>query len=387
MRRLRLAVAVATLASVVTACGGGGVRTVTTTQTQTQTAPVPALKQPAPVACPTGRSFMGCSAANASTRPRLMLALAPRGAKIVDVSSYQGHPDWAAARASIGGAIAKIGEGIGYLDPDAAFNVAAFKRLHIPWAVYWFERPVGCVAEAKATAARVRALGGVKLVVLDEEVSGLQGYAACEQRYLTATGAKVAVYRSSGNNYDSSAPSDPCWVAAYGPSSPPACSGRVRRAWQFTDGRYGFPTYIPGVGTGDVSINYGLLASLAKPKPKPQPKPQPSPTPRSATLVRWEKGRTASYAVFLRARCASHLATPTCWKFGQRVLYFSAKLVSPGGQRRIHCYGSQAKPNSRLCMVERPYVTRWKAMEATEVHAGRVRLAAHYRNLVHSHLY
>jgi hypothetical protein len=73
------------------------------------------------------------------------------------------------------------------------------------------------------------------------------------------TGQSARVYRSAGNNFDSTGNSLGCWVASYGPSSVPACNGRAV-AWQFTDGRFGFPVFIPGVGQDDVNLDLGLFA-------------------------------------------------------------------------------------------------------------------------------
>lgn len=263
MRRVWLALVVAVLAALLAACGG--TRTVTTTKTVAAPS-APTLKQPAPVGCPKGKSFMGCS--STGTTKKFMLTPPPAGPKFVDVSNYQGDPNWPVAKGSIAGAVAKLGEGTNYIDSSAAYNVTHLKAEKIPFAVYWFVRPDGCQAEGDEIEKAARYVGGVPLIVLDEEVPSISGYASCLNSYVKAvTGRNAAVYRSSGNNFDSSSPGLVCWVAAYGPSKPPACSGRALKAWQYTDGRYGYPTYVPGVGTGDVSVDYGLL-SLVKPKPK-----------------------------------------------------------------------------------------------------------------------
>lgn len=280
LSRVSLLLAVAfCVTALLAGCGGHTTTTVTSTSTVTTTpaqtspkAPAPAIVQPA-AGCPVGHSFMGCS----TTLTRSLSAGArPPGKYFPDVSSFQGSPNWTLAKGSIAGAAAKLGEGVTIFDGSATYNFAQLQRLGIPHLAYWFVRGSGCAAEGNAIKAAVKRVGGVRLVVLDEEVPGISGYAACLNPYVvSATGQNAVVYRSSGNDFDTSAPSLACWVAAYGPSSTPTCSSRHVVAWQFTDGRFGFPVFIPGVGQGDVSVDHGLLALTAAPKPKPKPKPFP----------------------------------------------------------------------------------------------------------------
>lgn len=252
MRRCLLTLA-AIAAVFLAACGG-------TTIIRTA---APAIKQPA--ACAPGKSFMGCSA---SQTRALAFGAAPAGKYFPDVSSWQGHPNWDAAKPHIAAAAAKLGE---YTeDPDVAYNVAAFKRLHIPFAVYWFVRPTGCQHEGALIEKYARELG-VKLIVLDEEVSGISGYGACLNGYVHAvTGRNAVDYGSAGNDEDSEGRALDGWVAAYGPSTPPLWAGRKAVAWQFTDGRFGFPIYIPGIGQGDVSVDAGMFAATKPADPFPE---------------------------------------------------------------------------------------------------------------------
>lgn len=201
-----------------------------------------------------------------------MLSPLPSGARFPDVSNYQGHPNWTAAKAwGLKGAVFKIGESSNYVDVDASYNNSELRRLGIPRAGYWFDRPGSCSSEGQKLEGEAKALG-LKLVIIDQEVPGLSGHASCLNPYVrAATGHDEAIYRSAGNNFDSTQPSATCWVAAYGPSQTPGCSGRAIKAWQMTDGRYGYPVYIPGVGTGDVSIDFGLIGMMSGPKPKPKP--------------------------------------------------------------------------------------------------------------------
>jgi hypothetical protein len=260
--------ATAALAAVLVA-GCGATHTITAPPpASSPKAPAPAIVQPA-AGCPVGQSFMGCS----TTLTRSLSAgVRPPGKYFPDVSSFQGSPNWTLAKGSIAGAAAKLGEGATIFDASATYNFAQLQRLGIPHLAYWFVRGSGCAAEGDAIKAAVSRVGGVRLLVLDEEVPGISGYAACLNPYVvSATGQNAVVYRSSGNDFDDSAPALSCWVAAYGPSVTPTCSSRRVVAWQFTDGRFGFPLFIPGVGQGDVSVDHGLLALVAPPKPKPKP--------------------------------------------------------------------------------------------------------------------
>ena len=254
--RLPAVIASALAAVALTACGTTHVRVVAPPPSSVR-APAPAVMQPE--TCPAGNSFMGCSAPPAKG-PGLSLGSRPAGRYFVDVSDWQGRPDWAAAKPHIIGAVDKLGEGT-FQDSSAAFNIGEQKWLHIPFVVYWFVRPDGCAREGQALERDAKALK-VSRIVLDEEVGGIQGYAACLGPYvIAATGQHAVVYRSAGNDFDTSAAPLGCWVAAYGPSSPPSCFGRHPIAFQFTDGRFGFPVYVPGVGQGDVSVDYGLFAN------------------------------------------------------------------------------------------------------------------------------
>lgn len=259
MKRLSLSAVVAACVLALAGCGGTSHQS-TTASSSTSSATASR--------CPVDQSFMGCAS---GVSPRFT-GVPPVGGKLgliagprfPDVSSWQGHPNWAAAKPSIVGAVAKLGEGT-FTDPDATYNIAAFRHLGIPFAGYWFVRPSGCAAEGSALKREALALG-VKRVVLDEEVSGIGGYAACLNPYArAATGQSALVYRSAGNDEDSSASPLGCWVAAYGPSSPPSCFGRSPLAWQYASPPYE-SVYIPGLGYGDVSISYGFFSS---PKPKP----------------------------------------------------------------------------------------------------------------------
>lgn len=215
--------------------------------------------------CPAGHSQMGCSL----PAPIKGVSTPPRGEIIPDVSSYQRTVNWAAVKAwqlqhgwKVTGGIFKLGENV--LDPYAIQNAAGLHANGMAAIGYVFVRPG---LQASTVAAWARA-AGIKVVVLDEEVPGIQGTAARIVPELKAAGLTVIDYHSLSNIYDTTAAGEPCWVAAYGlpPSPRPVCTTGATKGWQFTD-----LGSVPGVtGLVDESVSYGLLKIAAAPKP---PKP------------------------------------------------------------------------------------------------------------------
>jgi hypothetical protein len=219
----------------------------------------PALASASP-ACPPGHSQMGCSL------PPVVKGIStpPKGEIVPDVSSYQQTVNWTAVKAwqlSLGwkltGGIFKLGENV--IDPYALQNARGLRAAGMEAVAYVFVRP-GVQASTVIGWARA---AGVKVLVLDEEVLGIQGTAARIAPALKAAGLTVVDYHSQGNVLDATARGLPCWVADYGPRFPPVCSTCQTIAWQFTDlGR------IPGIsGTVDESVSYGLLKLAVPPKP------------------------------------------------------------------------------------------------------------------------
>lgn len=182
-------------------------------------------------------------------------------ASIPDVSSWQGHPNWSAVKSwqvSHGytpGGIFKIGEYT--IDPDASYNNASLKSLGMFRAGYWFVRRTGCTTEASQIINEAKALG-LKVVFLDTEVPEASGYGNCLTPPLKAAGLTVGTYASPGA-FPGGSPPNPAWIAAYGPANPPAAPwGGPIKAFQCTDGVFGCVTDVPGIGRGDVSVNYGV---------------------------------------------------------------------------------------------------------------------------------
>lgn len=299
-------------------CGGGSHTSshhvVTTTSKRTATSPVPAPPV-APAAgrgCPPGESFMGCSfvpRAGATPGP---VGAVPRGRLISDVSSWQGHPNWAEAKPHIAGGIAKAFE-YGQ-DPDFVYNVDALKKLGLPWGAYDFVRS----CNAAGFIAALRTVGGPSSLppIIDMEVPAAAGCApSLDRQIYTAFHRHAVIYTAPGTWPGGSNAALDLWEATYGPSYSPVWHPVV--AWQFTDGVWGNTVSIPGIGTGDVSVDYGLLEQIpAKPKPDPFavycPGPFPSRFgPLNERLVAEEAAgaeqHPQKYAAYLRNALAPRL--------------------------------------------------------------------------------
>lgn len=190
----------------------------------------------------------------------------------VDVSVYQGRPDWALAkRSGLRFAADKAGEGLTILDPTFVSDWDAQVALGIPHAAYWFLRPVSCTGQADVFAGRVRLVGGLGPDALppvaDAEVPLPAGCVAVfVVRLEHDLGISlVIVYTAPGTWPGGSRPADAdLWVATYGPT--PGCVWTCSHvAWQFSGGDAGpLPHSWPGIGTVDVDLDTGLLGLTAR---------------------------------------------------------------------------------------------------------------------------
>jgi hypothetical protein len=211
--------------------------------------------------CLPGGSAMGCSVTGKRPTPFAFFG-PPAGPKFPDVSSYQGHPDWAAAkRWGIVGAAVKAGE---YTqDPDFAWNVSQLRALHIPWVPYWFVR--SCDPTTLVSVIRSAGLTSGP-VILDMEVPSAAGCApTLNAAVINAFHRAAVIYTAPGTWPGGSNAGLAVWEATYGASFSPIWHPVL--GWQFTDGQFGAPVYIPGIGTGDVSVDYGLFKLAPTPDP------------------------------------------------------------------------------------------------------------------------
>lgn len=252
MKRSHLAAVLVCLLALA-GCGG---------HTQTITLRTVAPPVAATQACPPGQSQMGCATVKLTSKPQIPRpGSRPPGRIFPDVAVFQGHPDWAAAKSSIAGFVAKAGEYVE--DIDYGYNADSAARLHIPFGAYWFVRNYGCAAEALRIEQTIGRHPRPAFVVLDMEVPEARGYTCLAGPVSRALKLPVRIYTAPGTWPGGSTAGLPVWVASYGPSRAPSTFG-APAAWQYTDGTFGAATRIPGVPLGDVSIDYGLF-----PKPKP----------------------------------------------------------------------------------------------------------------------
>lgn len=314
MKRLLAAITVALLLA---ACGG------TTTVTKTSTTV-------AISACPVGASVMGCSI-GAQDKPTIAPGITlgvttpTAGCLFPDVSSYQGHPDWAAASTSICAAVTKAGEATSIVDPDFAWNVTELRALKIPWGAYWFVRQC---SDGPAFVRELEAVGfdqdrDALRPVLDMEVPSARGCAVpIADQIHKAFGVWPIIYTAPGTWPGGSSGGLEAWEADYttAPAPAPMPFSTVVLGWQ----RYSPPYtdhYLPGLGYVDVSIDLrGFSKALAFPAPKPPvvthttttPVPPPPPPPSSSHAICW--GPRASPAT---KTCKTVLARHA-WLLGRR---------------------------------------------------------------------
>lgn len=278
VRKVMASLAAVGTSLAVAACGGG-TKTVTTQVTTTMAAaPAASLAQE----CPKGQSFMGCTQTGLAAKqyrleqklqkraPKLFAL--PSGALFPDVSNWQGSVGWSSVKAwqqshgwPTGGAF-KMGEGSSR-DTWAAHNASLLHSLHMWASGYWFVRNIGCSAEARAIIQAAHDYG-VTMVDEDLEVPEARGYGVCLTPALKKAGLQVSEYTSPGSNPGGIDTSAGSWIATFGSSFRSIWQPVL--AWQFTDGHFGSPVNVPGIGFDDVNVDYGF-SKLAGPQKPPDP--------------------------------------------------------------------------------------------------------------------
>lgn len=197
----------------------------------------------------------------------------------VDISHHQADPlDFGKAKAAgVRWIYHKATEGTSYRDPKYVARRAAAKAAGLPFGAYHFARPNGdAQADAKAEARYFLAYAtpkpGDMRPVLDLEVAGgmtllalRQWAAAFIAEVVAQTGHRPIVYTP----YDLGAYDDGCliWRPRYNDrNNPPALPWDI---WQFSNGVYGVPDSVPGLGHVDLNtMRKGLsLDQLRIPKP------------------------------------------------------------------------------------------------------------------------
>lgn len=195
--------------------------------------------------------------------------------KGIDVSSWQGHIDWAkVASGGIKFAMIRVGDGDSYLDSQFANNWSGAKAHGVLRGTYHFFRPGDDpVKQADNFVKQIKAHGGLAdgdlPPVLDVEVQGVSD-ATLRKRALTwlqhveaALGRRPMIYTSpgfwSGLGAGSEFAKYPLWVAHWDtacPSVPSSWSGW--KLWQTHD-----DGHVSGIsGNVDTDVFNGSLADL-----------------------------------------------------------------------------------------------------------------------------
>jgi lysozyme len=164
--------------------------------------------------------------------------------RIIDVSNYQGHVDWAAVKASgVAGAICKATEGPEWIDPTFHDNWGGIGAQGLKRGAYHFARPGDANLQAAHFASVVGSVNPWDVLVLDLEtrVGSEDAWAIA---FLTAlrrlTGVQPWLYSYEGflHTYLSNPALGefPLWIAAYQASPPPCPSPWKSYAlWQHSD--------------------------------------------------------------------------------------------------------------------------------------------------------
>lgn len=219
----------------------------------------------------------------------------------VDISHWQsGSLDFAAAeRAGVRWVYHKATEGIGYTDPRYASRRTEIARESgLLFGAYHFARPdkkgSDGLAEAHHFLSVAKPKPGDMRPMLDlEDRNGLTRKALTKwvgdfvREVERATGHPPFIYTPFDLDEHFNCP---LWTARYNDKNEPP---RIPEPWkiytihQFSNGSYGKPKSVPGLGNVDLNTMNGDPARLTKvfQLPKPDPKPDPKPKPgKSARL-------------------------------------------------------------------------------------------------------
>ena len=234
--------------------------------------------------------------------------------KGIDISSWQGNPNFDQVKQAVQFVISKATEGVGFKDPKFDRNRDESRRVGIARGFYHFARPdLGNSPEAEAHwfCEVVSDLDENELLVLDFEpswnVAGDLKVQWCH-RFLDAVSNKFGGYKPliylnlsqvRGMNWSSViAGNYGLWLASWDNN---ATAGSPATPWPVVAMRqYTNAAQIPGInGNVDGNVFYGDLATLYKygyhrqqpqpqPQPQPEPQPQPQPQPEPTPKDRWQ---------------------------------------------------------------------------------------------------
>lgn len=242
------------------------------------------------------------------------------GCHIVDISDYQGTPNWTTVAPYICGAVIKGGEGASTTAGGQHFvtnwnGAKAAGRWH---AMYWFMRgSVSCATQGTLIVARLNAVGFKTDQLagppqLDEEVPGANvgNLAVCVDGIIyRAFHVHAGIYTAPGTWPGGSHGVSPLWQAEYGSILHAFWSPVV--AWQCTDGVYGCVTSIPGLGYQDVSKNYGLISEVVVP-PKPPTDPYAAYPAGPVSIHNQKVSERSTVVAWWKNHCRNPVRRPVC---------------------------------------------------------------------------
>lgn len=217
--------------------------------------------------------------------------------KVIDISSYQGLPDWRQVRlAGVQGVIVKSTEGVTYRNPFYARQIAGARAEGLLVGHYHFAGGLGADAEFNHFRVNVN-VRPADWVVLDAEKNASVLNTAWVRNWLNLA-ASVYHRRPIFYSYapwirDHLHPATTIeadlWLAAYTASPPQAPRPWTEwRAWQFTSSGS-----IPGIkGRVDVSDWRIMPHDGSVPAPTPAPLPVPAPVPSPVPAPTPRKART-----------------------------------------------------------------------------------------------
>lgn len=213
----------------------------------------------------------------------------------IDVSQYQGHPDWNAVKnAGYDIAIIKMGGGDNglYTDSSANYNYYSAKAAGILLGGYWFAGGGDPTNEADFFVAAMSPLEENDVLVLDWEIQHPDPVGWCTtfvNRVHDRTGVWPLFYANGStiNTYDWSSVRNNCgtWVAWYGQDP----EGNLPISGNYVMHQYTSSGSVPGIaGRVDMDAWFGSLDQFKKygwhatatPAPIPTPAP-PAPEPQS----------------------------------------------------------------------------------------------------------
>lgn len=246
----------------------------------------------------------------------------------IDISHYQGNPDFGAVRAAgVGFVILKATENTNYTDPSLHTNLSNARANGLSVGFYHFARGTNADAEAQFFCNAVGALQPGDLVALDWEIQAGDpvGWSLAWLRAVEARlGVKPLIYmnQSTVAGFDWSPVVNEnygLWLAKYDNSqaAPSVAHWPFVAIKQYSDaGR------INGVaGTVDLDVFEGSAEALAKygfqgvaptPAPAPTPPPPPAPAPglQGQSLPTLAHGQTSQTIRDLQAFCNRYNFVP-----------------------------------------------------------------------------